>query len=382
MPSPKAMTFPTALQSKPATRILIVRLSAHGDLIHTLPLLSALKKQNPNLHVGWLVESSAAPLLENHPLLEHIHVSHRTQWLCLAKNPLNWPQIFREILALLAELRQANYEISLDVQGLLKSAIWPFLAGIPKRYGFHKTREFGDWFYTHKLTYHDLGQPNIPVVERFLDFARALNGSVEAPEFVVPPVSEAARQHIDSLFAETDANLPLIVIAPFTRWESKHWLSEHWIQVLDELSRWPVQVAILGAPGDTLDTAHLLKQLPDQNTAKRIHNLVGKTTWPDLYALFEQTRLLIGLDSAPLHIANAVGIPDIIGIYGPTASGRTGPIGRQHTTLTTALHCQPCHKAKCPLNTQECMRQITPVAVLAMARQHLNLSLPAETGTS
>ena len=74
-------------------RILIVRLSAHGDVIHTLPLLAALKKHAPHTHIGWLVEASAAPLLAGHPLIDQLHVSHRKDWLKRAKNPLNWPRV-------------------------------------------------------------------------------------------------------------------------------------------------------------------------------------------------------------------------------------------------------------------------------------------------
>ena len=93
----------------------------------------------------------------------------------------------------------------------------------------------------------------------------------------------------------------------------------------------------------------------------------------DLYALFQRTRLLIGLDSAPLHIADAVGIPEIIGLYGPTAPGRTGPMGEKHTILSTALSCQPCFERDCPIKTHACMTQLTPEIVLGMVRQALDL---------
>lgn len=365
------LPFPPPSHHKSPSRLLIVRLSAHGDVVHTLPLLTALKKQYPQAYVGWLVEASAAPLLENHPFIDQLHVSHRKHWLKLAKNPLNWPHIISEVRAFLHELRQADYEISLDVQGLLKSAVWPALAKIPRRYGFHKTREMGDRFYTDKLPYHDLKNTNIPVVERFLDFARVLGAPVESPEFVIPPVRETSRQKVAELLAGTHPELPLVVLAPFTRWESKHWRDEYWVQILAELLHMPVRIAILGAPGDENATEAILSQLPDPADAARILNWVGKTDWPDLYALFQQTSLMIGLDSGPLHIANAVGVPEIIGLYGPTAAGRTGPLGSAHTTLSTALSCQPCYEHHCPLKTHACMQQLTPVVVLAMVRKHL-----------
>src|SRR5690349_10796123 len=113
-------------------RILIVRLSAHGDVMHTLPLIQAIRQQNPQAMIGWLVESSAASLLEGHPGIDQLHISQRKRWLSLTKNPLNWPSIANEIHALIAELKNAQYQVSFDVQGLLKSAIWPWLAKIPQ----------------------------------------------------------------------------------------------------------------------------------------------------------------------------------------------------------------------------------------------------------
>jgi len=383
MLSTEVMTFHmpfVARQLDSTPRILIVRLSAHGDVIHTLPLLSALKKRYPQAYVGWLVEESAAPLLINHPLIDRLHVSSRKRWLKLAKNPLNWPKALVELRALIQELRHEKYEVSLDVQGLLKSAMWPFLAQIPHRYGFLNTREFGDLFYTDTLPYHDLKNPNLPVVERFLDFARALGCQIHTPEFVIPPSSETSRQKVANLLSTSAPDLPLVAIAPFTRWASKHWLPEAWSQLLTDLLRLPVRVVIIGSPQDASATQAILNQVSNEPKTGELLNWVGQTDWPDLYALFQQTRLMIGLDSGPLHVANAVGTPVIIGLYGPTASGRTGPIGPQHVTLSTALPCQPCYAHECPIKTHDCMRQLTPIAVMAMVRQQLGLSAVAESG--
>lgn len=351
-----------------ASRILIVRLSAHGDVMHTLPLLSAIKRNHPEATVGWLVEASAAPLLQNHPLIDRLHISQRKRWLGMAKNPLNWPAVFGEVQALIQELKQADYQVSFDVQGLLKSALWPFWAKIPKRYGFNATRENADMFYNYKLPPMIIRDANTPAVERYLDFARAIGMDVQKPEFEPPPFTEASRRKVETLLDDGgDATRPLLVLAPFTRWSSKHWETEHWIDLIQQLCRLHVKIAILGSPADQAATEALLAQAPEG----RVINLVGKTDWPDLYALFRQTRLLIGLDSAPLHIADAVGQTEIIGLYGPTAPGRTGPVGERHMTLTTALSCQPCFERVCPIKTHACMRQLTPDVVMALVRKTL-----------
>jgi lipopolysaccharide heptosyltransferase II len=342
--------------------------------MHTLPLVSAIKAHDPTAYVGWLVESSAAGLLKGHPQIDRLHVSHRKRWLRQARNPLRWPAVLSEIRTLRHELHQAGYTISFDVQGLLKSAVWPFLARIPKRYGFKATRESADRFYTDTLPPMIIRDSTTFAVERYLDFARAIGCPAHTPEFRTPPIPAVVQQRVDELLG--NSKKPLVVLAPFTRWPSKHWEMSYWPLLMDALLQQGVQLAILGAPTDQPAVERLIAALPQGTDPQAVLNLAGKTDWPDLYALFQRTRLLIGLDSAPLHVANAVGVPRIIGLYGPTAPGRTGPIGAQHATLSTALSCQPCFERQCPIRTHDCMRQLQPDMVAALAQRMLTEPMP------
>jgi heptosyltransferase-1 len=355
-------------ETQPPDRILIVRLSAHGDVMHTLPLLSAIKRANPRAYIGWLVEAAAAPLLEGHPLIDHLHIARRKHWMKAARNPGNWPGIVQEVQSFIRGLRQPDYGISIDVQGLFKSAVWPFLAGIPRRYGYQHTRESADLFYTHKLPPMNIRDAQVSAVDRYLDFARTLGYPVGAPEFVLPPVAGARQSRVDTLLSGLPPGRPLVALAPFTRWESKHWLPLHWAQLIADLLDRNLQPVLIGAPGDQAAAADLLAALPAGQAD--VLNLVGQTDWPDLYALCNRARLLIGPDSAPLHIANAAGI-DVIGLYGPTAPGRTGPLGDRQLTLTTQLPCQPCFERHCPLKTHDCMRQLDPAQVVATVERML-----------
>lgn len=371
------MKYPQPSVSNPpaARRILIVRLSAHGDVTHTLPLLAALKRQYPEAFVGWLVEASAAPLLENHPLIDRLHVSHRKRWLSLLKQPARWPSLWQEVRAFVREIRAEDYQLSFDVQGLLKSAIWPWLTKIPLRYGFKATRESADLFYNRPLPPMIIRDAQTPAVQRYLDFARAIGCEVEGPEFVLPPVSTQAATKVQNLLAGLALpRQPLVVLAPFTRWPSKHWPMEHWAQLLPLLLELNLSVVLLGAASDTPRAAAILGE---HAGSPQVLNLTGQTDWPDLYALFQRAHLLIGLDSAPLHIADAVGGPKIIGLYGPTAPGRTGPVGKQHTLLTAQLECQPCFERDCPLKTTVCMSQLTPQQVLQQVREALGVKASA-----
>ncbi len=354
---------------KQPPRILITRLSAHGDVVQTIPLLVALRKRFPAAWIGWLVESSAAPLLEGHPMLDQLHVCDRKQWLQQLKNPLRWPQIWVEVWQLLQELKQTKYQASLDVQGLFKSAIWPWLAGIPERFGNDQAREQASFFYNRKLPPHEMMVTTIPAVQKFLEFATVFGDpTLPAIEFALPPVSPQVQEKVAGLLQPLKAGQPVVALAPATRWTSKHWPVRYWQQVLAQLQRQGCQILMLGSKQDAPLIQEMLLGLTSWDG---VLDLSGKTGWTDLYALFEYVDILIGPDSAPLHIANAVGHPKIIGLFGPTAPGRTGPLGPQHRTAQTTLSCQPCFKKTCPLKTQACMEMLLPEQVLTLVEQQL-----------
>jgi heptosyltransferase-1 len=372
--------FPGIFKDAPPQRILIVRLSAHGDVIQTLPLLTALRQNWPDARIGWLTEPSALPLLRDHPLIDHLHVAQRPRWLKALRNPTRWPSVADEAGSLLRELRTAGYAVSLDTQGLLKSALWPWLARIPVRLGFRATREGAASFYTHTLPRMNIRDPQTPAVQRYLDFARALGGRAETPQFILPPVPPDACRNADMLLAPAHpalGNHPpesrrWIALAPFTRWPSKHWEAAYWSRLVDILVELDAQPVLLGGPGDRPAADALLASLSPAGRDTTL-DLVGRTEWPEMRAILERVALLVGPDSAPLHLADALGRP-VVGLFGPTAPGRTGPIGRDHSVLSTALPCQPCFERRCKLKTHDCMVQLTPEVVGAVIRRQLSLT--------
>jgi lipopolysaccharide heptosyltransferase I len=368
-------------------RILITRLSAHGDVMHTLPLLTALKKADPALWVGWLVEHSAAGLLENHPLIDVLHVSDRKRWMKALLKPRLWKTTLGEFRAFLSELKQQQYDASCDVQGLLKSAIWPWLAHIPVRFGFRKTREYADWFYTNTLPPMNLEDANTHAINRYLDFARVLGYPAAWPPRFSIPVIQALNLSSFPDHAEDEntdpvqrlkhwhtKGVPVVALAPFTRWPSKQWPLDYWKTLIARLlnKTETLGLVLLGGAENRPAIQDLLTQLrhthteiPASKITTHLCNLTGKTSWSDLYRVFGATTIVVGLDSAPLHIANAVGTPQLIGLYGPTAPGRTGPVGEQCMVLNTHLSCQPCFSRECPIKTHDCMAQLSPEQVYA-----------------
>lgn len=370
-------------------RILISRLSAHGDVIQTLPVLAALKSINPALFVGWLVEADAAALLEGHPLIDCLHVSHRKRWLkgLWSFDVRQWLQTLAEWKTFLQSLKAAQYDVSLDIQGLMKSALLPWLANIPRRIGFKATREWAWLTYTETIAPHDLKNPHRSTISVFLDFLSPLGfdkNDLSSVKTVFPlspidsqvenTVAGWVRDFTDKTTTEKQQG-PLLVLAPETAWESKHWPLNYWSVLIEWLNQQNCRWILIGT-GNSLD-------ITDLNTPPHCSglDLRGKTTWPQLQALLKHADYFIGMDSGPLHLASAVASqandthqalkPLIIGLYGPTAPGRTGPYqpsqhpGKQpHQTLSQALPCQPCFERKCPLRTGACLDQLSPQHVI------------------
>jgi lipopolysaccharide heptosyltransferase II len=383
-------------------RILISRLSAHGDVVQTLPVLAAIKAHWPDAHVGWVVEASAAPLLEKCPLIDTLHVSRRKQWQADLSQPRQWLATSREVHGFIGEIREQGYTVSLDVQGLLKSAVIPWLAGIPNRLGFRATRESADRFYTHRLAPIGQRDAHTSATDQFL----ALSDALGCPHprrfgYPLPPVEDVVMEWMAAVTGRryqlesgllTEIDVPVIALAPATIWPSKHWPPANWQQLIDELLGRNYRVLLIGSPNEQPLADALVKpyRRPDGTLPGNIRNLVAHTSLPDLYALFRCVDVLIGPDSAPLHIANAVAAqpdneaqrPHIIGLYGPTAPGRTGPFagpeGPRHESLSASLACQPCFERKCPRKTDKdaCMRLLTPDQVMANIEAYLALNFP------
>ena len=347
-------------------KILISRLSAHGDIIQTLPLLNTLRTAYPNAFIGWLVEPSGLPLLQNHPQLDAVHplpLKAIKQLLKQGHGHQAWQMAYPALQA----VREVGYNISLDPQGLLKSAVPPWLAGISKRVGFNKTREHASWFYTHKMPPHDMKNPNKRTIDWFNELALATGLSPLPMEAypVLPSVPKHVKNEINNRLAPV--NGPVIALAPGTIWPSKQW--PHWPELLALLQN--RSVLLLGGPAEAELMQGWVSQVFMRGLPAHWQNWVGQTDWPQLQALLQRVDVLIGPDSAPLHLANAIGWqtghPRIIGLYGPTAPGRTGPVGADHTCLTTQLPCQPCFKRRCPLQGdayKACLSGITPETVI------------------
>jgi heptosyltransferase-1 len=378
-------------------RILIVRLSAFGDIVQTLPLLAEIRNRYPAATIGWLVESAGASLLVDNPLLDVLHVSNRKTWLKGLASPRRFMSTLIEIYAFIAEIRAQNYQVVLDVQGLLKSAIWGWLAGIPKRIGFTPAREQASRFYTHThASFHPV-KSTLHASQEFLSLLTVLDAS-----YAIPPISALSyplfQPKADSLPLEpTDflpsawladrVNQPIIALAPCTAWASKQWGAENWGCLAGLLINAGYCVVWLGAKTDEPWFSKVFQAMagwPKSVQAQAV-SWVGKTSFQQIYQLFSFVDCVVGADSVVFHLANAKArnshphAPKLIGLFGATKPTRTGATFLSEEGVASmlktseSLPCMPCHQRNCwlPVKPMACMQGISPQAVLEAVEQLL-----------
>jgi heptosyltransferase-1 len=375
------------------SKILLVRFSALGDVIQTLPILSMLRDGFPNAKIGWAIDSELVPAIQGHPALDYIHACSRKTWSKQLKDPSKWSATAADMKAFIEEVRAVDYDVAIDAQGLFKTALLPYFAGIKRRIGYKHGRELSSFFYTEKhLNLEEYFEPSVFHLDHMAVLAKAA-GAADVRHAVEPPVVAAAtKTKVAALFDGAFSRpAPVVAIAPATQWESKHWPEEYWVALITRLlEKTDFNILMVGSKGDATLVRKILGTFAQTQLLGRVLDVSGKTNVQEMYALYEHVQVGVGSDSAPLHIAGAVRVPVLVGIYGPTGYRRTPPIGSEHITLLSTegkLPCQPCHKRTCPLGTDECMKSISPEEVFEAVVQGLEkpphdmrrLHLPVET---
>lgn len=336
-----------------------------------------LKESYPQAEIGWAIDKELASAVEGHPALTYVHACNRKYWTRAIKTPSNWSVLQLEMSDFIDEIKAVNYDVAIDVQGLLKSAILPVAAGIKRRIGFGHGRECSNLFYTERhLTKADYWRGTTPHVEHMATLVRAL-GTQAAPYAVQSPVvSDRIKQPMDDLIKNSFARkAPLIALAPATQWRSKLWPEEHWVRLIDMvLTQTDFNLVLVGAKSDAPIISRIIQTFPNTTRNLRVLNLAGETSVQQMYALYSHVQAAVGSDSAPLHIAGTMHVPAVVGLYGPTASQRTPPLGSPNIKLLSTegqLSCQPCRKKICPLGTTECMSLLKPDEVFNALMQAL-----------
>jgi lipopolysaccharide heptosyltransferase I len=341
-----APTEPLIKFDKPPQRVLIIKPSAIGDVVHTLPVWNLLRKHWPASQISWLVTPTCAGLLDGQPGLNVIRFERGR----LARA---WRS--RTGASELKSLRQSlrhQFDLVIDLQGLFRSGWMAWETRAPVRVGFANAREFAPLFYTHRVP---IETPDQHALSRYLKVIEALGCPTSPIEFPFV-VTEADRAHVDRLLP---GDARFAVLLPGTNWPTKRWPAERFAELVEPLrKRLGLASVVAGGP----DAMPIAQQMPG------VTNVVGRTTLPQLVALLERGSLVVANDSGPMHIAAALGRP-LVTLFGPTNPVRTGPYARDDTVLRLAIPCSPCYSRTCA--HQSCLRWLGVEPVLELARRQL-----------
>jgi len=290
-------------------RLLIVKMSSIGDVVHALPVAVALRRRYPQAHISWAAEEWTAPLLHGHPAIDRIVVFPTMRWGCFGPR---WVQSYWRAVQ---RLRDASYDVSIDLQGLLKSAVVALLSEAPLRIGVHEQRE-GAQLVSWAMPRH-CGR--LHVAEDYLRCAEFL-GAAPTPVSFALPVQPEARASIDQKLAEIDVpeEPRLIVINPSASVAWRTWPVEQWARVANALST-AGTIILVGGSAQKAVHADVARR-----AGRAVYDLTGRTTLPELVALLDRCAIHIAPDTGSAHIAAALGRP-VVGLYGPTTTWRKAP---------------------------------------------------------
>jgi len=340
-------------------RVLIVRLSSLGDVIHTLPAYRLIRERMPEAVIDWLIEDRFASLLDTLPgLHEVIEVPRRkgSAWRGIG-----------DYAALRRRLAAEGYSVSVDFQGLTKSAVWPWLARVPRRigYGDEDGREFSKLFYTETV----IPDPSLKhVAERNLALAERLaGGEGETPGFRgYFPVDGESAAWADEYFRGHDlSGFPVALLVPGVSWASKRWPAEYFGAVADWFVRERGGRCVVSwGPGE-----HPLA-VRVAGGREGVH-VLPETSLQNLAAVAKRCRVCIANDTGPFHLAAAVGTP-CVGIYGPTDPERNGPYGAPSRTVSAPLPCAPCWRPECREANRKCLDDLEPAKVIRAVEELLS----------
>jgi len=342
-------------------RILLVKLSSFGDVLHALPTLEALRAAYPEGHLTWLVEAAYAPLLSGHPALDEVWEAPRLRpgQFFNGANPAMFGGLLRQ-------LRARDFDLVIDLQGLLKSAVWVFLSRSLRKVGYDRTREGSYLVLTERVPPYD---PEAHAVWRYLNLAHYLGAAAANPPGA-PPALPRFRLGLDAgvdlgpLLPEAGQR-PLAVLHPGARWTSKLWPAAAWAR----LAQWlgvekGFQVAVTGAAADRDLAARICA-----GWRRPAINLAGRTSLAELAGVLKAARLAVTTDTGAMHLAAALGTP-VVALFGPTAPWRTGPFGAGHQIVRLELECSPCFKRQCP--DPRCLLDLPVAAVQAACEKILS----------
>lgn len=288
----------------PAERVCVVLLTGLGDVVHGLPVVNALKRDDPRRHVTWVVEPMPSALLRHHPAVDDVVVYHKKRGV-------------RGVLELRRELAGRRFDLTLNLHVYFKS-VWPtVLSGAPVRLGFGRDRSReGVWLSVNR---HLEPRPRAHTQDLFLEFLEHLGVPPAPPEWRVTFTEEEERAR-EAFFAPL-RDRPVAAVVPASAMAKKDWLPERWAEVVDALERdFGFRVVLVGGPGER--ETRIAREIVERASTRPVWAMgdgVRRVAWT-----VGGADLVIAPDTGPLHLARAQEVP-VVGLYGHTNPWRLGP---------------------------------------------------------
>jgi heptosyltransferase I len=370
------LSLPSAnLKNCDFRKILLIKLSAVGDVVNTIPVFNALRRRYPSAQIDWLVTAAIAELLRDNPAISNVIEFARDDW----SKPWTLTP-FVNYARLASQLRANAYDLVLDMHGQLRTGALVLATGAPVRIGFDRPhasvwdaspRTFsaearkhawqgareGSWLaYTHHIPVPTL---DVHAVDRYLRVGAMLGLQNAPPDFSFP-IPQAASARVDALLRERGiAGMPLLAMAPGTVWETKHWGTSKFADVARHFLGQGFAVALIGSRRERTVCEEVARLAPGAV------DIAGETTLTELAALIRRSAISVTNDSGPMHLAVALDRP-VVSIFGPTDPIWIGPYGRADAALQAGVPCSPCllrQLSRCRFG-HVCMENVSAQAVI------------------
>ena len=321
-------------------KVLIIRLSAMGDVIFTIPLANCLKEND--YEVTWLVSEKGYSLVKNNPCVDKVILAPIEKW---KKNKTPFKN-FLEYLSIIKEIRKEKFDIALDIQLILKSLVWMLFCGAKRRIVAKNAREGAILGGNEIIPKTRIG--NFPhATISYLKYAQYLGLNTEKIKMSLPETSPETKEKINELLKDIDKSKPLMLIAPATTWVTKHWNKDNWKKLIEKLSQDnDFSIIFTGMESD--------KELISYISQDKFPNFAGKTNLEELRELLSRMDMVISMDSGTTHLAWGVQNPKIVSIFCATPDTLYAPVGEKYISVSAKDYCAPCHRKKCPKGTNLC----------------------------
>lgn len=348
-------------------RILIIKPSSLGDVVHTLPVVHAIKRCHPSCHIGWIVQKGFSAILEADPAVDEIipifipstsdPLAPRDAFLRAASATV------RTVTELRRRFRSDPYHIVLDLHASFRSGLLGSTNPKGLRIGFSDAKELNTLFQHHRLT-ADPGKPH--AVDKNLVFAEFLGCTPQPRDFRLVTGASARDRVADFLRGAGIGESDRVVYAnPAARWHTKMWTVQAWAELADLLIRRAGATVVFSGSPEDVPHIRSITQLTRETPLVA----AGRLNLSEAIALMEAANVYVGVDSGPMHIAAFTDTP-VVALFGPTDPAKVGPYGAGHRVIRReGLDCLACRKRSC--EDRQCLERISPEEVFNETRDLL-----------